>query len=225
MPFYDSWLENRLIYGLAQVIFAPGHKSMLGVIFRATFPDSRGWVLDLGCGPRPVTPEPRGVLVGLDVNPGYLKAYTGGFLDDDPSRVGRKPIPKRRMGFQVRAEKLPFRPAVFDEIRSTSFFHHLDDASVRKTLFEMDRCLKPGGRIVVFDAVWPNPKYSRPLAWLTFALDRGRYIRTEESFRHLLEGTEGGAWTFDRVTYTYTGMEYLRGVFRKGRRRKLGRRP
>jgi SAM-dependent methyltransferase len=225
MPFYDAWLDGPFGYRIVQNIFAPGFKNFLKEPFRWAFCESKGWVLDVGCGPRPITPE-RGVfLVGVDLNQNYLKKYTGGELDKDVSRVGRPPEPRRRMGFQTTAEKLPFRDQVFDEVRTTNFFHHLDDSVARRTLLEMRRCLKPGGRWVIIDAVLPLNGWARPLAWLTLRLDRGRHMRTEESFRRMLSTNLTEKWVFRRVAYTYTGLECLLATSRKARSLPTAGRP
>ena len=221
MPFYEKLLENQLVYRLAQSILVPGSRRLLKEPFDRLFRKSSGWILDVGCGPRPITPDPKGTLVGVDINPNYLRTYTGGFLDQNPRRVGNRSFPKRRLAYQVSADALPFRNDVFDEIRNTSFFHHMDDVSSRKTLSEMNRCLKPGKRIIVIDAVWPRSKWLRPIAWATLSLDRGFHVRSESQFRGLLTGALPGLWSFQRVTYTYTGMEYLIAIYRKRSHRSI----
>jgi SAM-dependent methyltransferase len=223
MPFYDAWIDGQFSYRLVQNIFAPGYMRLLREPLEQVFADSKGWVLDVGCGPRPITPEPRGVMVGVDLNPAYLKTYTGGVLDHDASCIGRPPPPGRRMGFQTTAEKLPFRNNVFEEVRTTYFFHHLDDPAACRTLLEMKRCLMPGGRLAIMDMVWPSNPWTRPLAWLTLRLDRGCHVRTEASMRRLLRDVLPGEWTFRRITHTYIGTESLIALSRKAASRKAVR--
>jgi SAM-dependent methyltransferase len=150
-------------------------------------------------------------MVGLDPNEAYIRAYTGGSVDRDS---GVLEVPgRKRLGFVGWAERMPFGDGVFDEIRTTSFFHHLPDPAVRETLREMRRCLRPGGRFVIFEDVWPRNGWTRPLAWLTRRFDRGTHMRHERQLVDLFESACPGPWRWSRHTYTYTGLEFLRMIY------------
>jgi SAM-dependent methyltransferase len=157
------------------------------------------------------------VITGVDIDAGYIRSYTGGNLDTDPRPPFQKDPTHRRFGYVADAQRLPFPNDVFDLVRAIGFFHHLNDSASRAALLEMYRCLKPGKRIVIFDAVWPRSNWCRPLAWATFSLDRGAHIRREADFRRFLTEILPGPWSFQRITYTYTGMECLVAVFNKSR--------
>ncbi len=212
-----SWVYRLIgiswVYKFITMLLTIGSEHLLYGIRLKLFEKTHGFVLDVGCGPRMRTPVPRGVVVGVDVNPSYLQAYTGGFVDKDPEEPFRQPPPSRRYGYLADAQSLPFRDHCFDEIRATAFFHHLDEAAVRNSLIEMRRCLRPGGRFVFFDAVWPKRGWIRPLAWLTLRFDRGRHMRTEEQLCFLLTDTLQEKWCFRRMTYSYTGLECIWAVF------------
>jgi ubiquinone/menaquinone biosynthesis C-methylase UbiE len=168
-------------------------------------------VLDMGCGPDPISPEPSGILVGVDINESYIRQYTHGFVDTDPDLIFHPPEGRKRLGYVVRPEdeKLPFKDGSFDEVRTSSFFHHLTDEEAIHSIQEMVRCTQSGGRLVMFDAVWPRIAWTRPLAYLILKYDRGRHMRTEEQFVGLFQKACPGHWEWERRTYTYTGMELI----------------
>jgi SAM-dependent methyltransferase len=81
-------------------------------------------------------------------------------LDADPDvlAIARRKATEARCeiefveGFST---ELPFPPLSFDVVLSTLFFHHLSGTSKRITLAEVERVLKPGGRLHVAD--WGKP--------------------------------------------------------------------
>jgi SAM-dependent methyltransferase len=148
-------------------------------------------------------------LVGLDLNEDCVRQYTGGYVDKDPSWAVHPPAGRKRLGYVGSALQLPFSDGCFDEIRSSSFFHHLSDAQTETALKEMERCVHSGGRLVMFDAVWPKRAWTRPIAWLVGKYDRGHYFRTEEQLAALFEKSCPGEWRWERHTYTFTGLELL----------------
>jgi SAM-dependent methyltransferase len=211
----DRWLEHPGFYKFIQWAALPGEVYFLRAMHRRLFAGSRGYVLDVGCGPRPTHPPSSGVLIGVDSNEKYIRQFTGGILDRNPKAPFGRPGSRRPFGFLADARKLPFQSGVLNETRTVGLFHHLEGDAVRKTLKEMGRCLKPGGRLIVMDSVWPHHVWSRPLAWLTRRMDRGRFVRTEKELRLLLSAALDGPWNFHRMTYTYTGLECLWAVWVK----------
>lgn len=202
-------LEIPSVYSFATKLLTPGSNQLNPPFFKRTFDLPGACVLDVGCGPALHTPEPEGLLVGVDVNESYIRKYTGGFLDTDARKVLVPPSGRRRLGFIVSSVDLPFGDGFFDEARTCAVFHHLTDEEVGKTLLEMKRCLRPGGRIVIVDMVWPARPWARPIAWLTMRLDRGRFVRSQEKLLGICRDACPGIWKFERFTYTYTGMEFL----------------
>jgi SAM-dependent methyltransferase len=182
---------------------------MIQKVFDQAFPDSKGKVLDLGCGPKLVTPAPKGLLIGADISQAYLMEYTGGFLDKDIRLVAKPPKGRTRLGFQASVDRLPFAANSFDEARAVGFLHHLPEKVLEGALREIKRCLKPGGRVVVLEDVWPLRGWTRPLAWFIRRFDRGTYMRTQEELLSLFQKAWPGPWETSRHTYTLTGSELL----------------
>jgi SAM-dependent methyltransferase len=202
-------LEIPFVYRLSQFLLAPGINRLMKPVHQKLFSRSEGKVLDVGCGPTLTTPEPDGLLVGVDINETYLKDYTGGFLDTDPHLVLNRPLSRRRLGFAASAERLPFADESFDEARSNGLFHHLPDEIALRAFREMYRCVRSGGRIVILDAVWPLRVWTRPIAWLTRRFDRGPHVRSQEEMLRLSQNACPGDWEWERRTGTYSGLEYL----------------
>lgn len=55
--------------------------------------------------------------------------------------------------------------------------HHLDDQALRSVIYEIWRVLKPGGSLVLLDALWMSERWRSKLLW---RYDRGSYPRTAE---------------------------------------------
>ncbi|HTA77727.1 MAG TPA: methyltransferase domain-containing protein [bacterium] len=209
MKFLYQLLEIPIVYRIVSFILGPGGAYLRGKINRKVFNPPFRKALDVGCGPLPTTPEPLELLVGLDVNEDYIKQYTGGYIDTDPSLVLNPPAARRRLGYLASATQMPFADGAFDEVRSTSFFHHMSDGESEKTLKEMFRCIHSGGRLILFDAVKPKRAWTRPVSWFVAKFDRGRYFRTEQELVALFQKALPGDWHWKRYTYTFSGLEFL----------------
>ncbi|HVZ80103.1 MAG TPA: class I SAM-dependent methyltransferase [bacterium] len=208
-PGLYAILDIPWVYRLSQTLLAPGKPWMIQKVFDLAFPHSRGKVLDLGCGPKLVTPEPKGLLVGVDINEAFLRDYTGGSLDRDPRLVARPPKGRTRLGYRASVDHLPFAAHTFDEIRAVGFLHHLPDRVLEQAVKEMRRCLKPGGRVVVLEDVWPRNGWTRPMAWFIRRFDRGAHMRDQEGLLRIFTKAWPGKWETSRHTYTLTGSELL----------------
>ena len=100
-------------------------------------------VLDLGCGSgrHTVYLAKHGFSVyGLDIAPEGLK------LTRQSLRKGNVTA---RLKLGSIYERLPYRNKFFDAILSTQTLHHAGIEDIRRTIKEMERVLKPGGRIFV----------------------------------------------------------------------------
>src|SRR3989338_1942426 len=130
-------LENPLIYTLLQKILAPG--SSLNKNMESFFLNSKGPVLDVGCGPQLTTMPTAGGIVGVDINWKYVWQYfQAQAIDDFP-----------RTGIVAAAQKLPFKDNIFQESRCFGLLHHLPDEEAKCAIQEMLPCTKINGRAII----------------------------------------------------------------------------
>lgn len=80
------------------------------------------------------------------------------------------------------AEHLPFADASFDAAVSTFFFHHIDLNLKTRSLAELLRVLKPGGRAVIVDVDTPTNLFGKLCAW------SGYWLFHQEEIRENIEG-------------------------------------
>jgi len=113
-------------------------------------------VLDVGCGPGTDVFDmvdlvgPTGRLVGLDASEVMLA--------EARRRAKEFDVP---ITFEVGdVQALPFPDGTFDVCRAERLLEHVPDA--RRTLTEMVRVTRPGGRIVVFDFDWDTLMIDHP---------------------------------------------------------------
>ncbi|MEC4747751.1 methyltransferase domain-containing protein [Methylomicrobium sp. Wu6] len=130
-------------------------------------------LLDLGCGPGGDVfalagmIDPSGQITGFDNDIGMLK---------QASTAGAHDALKDRAAFiQGNAQDLPFQDNVFDGCRSERLFMHLDQPE--RTLAEMQRVTRPGGKIVVIDTDWLSLSIDTPFPATERALSEYRLAR------------------------------------------------
>jgi cyclopropane fatty-acyl-phospholipid synthase-like methyltransferase len=127
--------------------------------------------LDIGCGPGDLANyvEPRDY-VGIDVSEAYITHARRRFAAD------WHVLPAERVG-ELKDS--------FDLAVMFGVFHHLSDDQVRTTLAGLTRVLKPEGRFVLVEAVWPTHFWDLP-GYVLRKLDRGNYVRSEAQWCRLL---------------------------------------
>lgn len=205
-----KFLDFPAAYSIAQKLLAPGSALLLQKEYRICFSDSKGVVLDVGCGPLLSTPTPNGIIVGGDVNIRYIRQYANPDEYQTISEKCEREYQCVRLGVVCKAESLPFYDSIFDETRSSGLLHHLPTENALCMIKEMVRCTRPLGKVIIFDNVWPKNPICRPLAWLTRRYDRGQCVRTEEQLLNLVYTAYPENWQHRRITYTFTGLE---GIF------------
>jgi ubiquinone/menaquinone biosynthesis C-methylase UbiE len=113
-------------------------------------------VLDLGCGTATLTlllkqREPAAEIFGLDGDREMLR------IAKAKARVGRQEV----RFVQAMSFDLPFADRSFDRIVSSLLFHHLTRESKRRTLREVWRVLRPGGKLDIVDFGRPENRAMR----------------------------------------------------------------
>jgi len=114
----------------------------------------RGSGLDVGCGTGALAARLAAAgyeMVGVDPSEGMLA-------------VLRERAPAVR-AVTAAGTSLPFADGSFDVVISVAVMHHIaDPGDVRRTLAEMVRVARPGGRVVVWDHNPRNPYWGRLMA-------------------------------------------------------------
>jgi SAM-dependent methyltransferase len=209
-------LEVPFFYNLVQFCLGPGAKRIEARVDAQLFGKSSGLVLDVGCGPKLRTTLPAAAkVVGIDVNPQYVRSYADGVIDTSCDTKELRQSSRHRFGYVCSAGALPFPDQVFDEAMSRAVFHHFPPELVKSALREMTRCVKPGGRVTLMDCVWPRRPLLRPLAWLMMRFDRGEWVRTEEELLSLAQSVQPNGWNRIRFTSAYLGQEMVVLTWRK----------
>ena len=186
-------LERPRIYRLAQLLLAPGaEKTFIQKIKQllTQLPPAHR-ILDVGCGPSSWLWRVGLHPVGLDLSLVYTLTFS---QKAGPAVTGS-------------AAALPFFDNSFDSVWSIGLLHHLPDDVACQAVSEMVRICRPGGYIVIFDAVLPEPAWQRPVAQIIRKLDRGRFMRTQLNLESILLEHEG--WICERFSYSLTGLEGL----------------
>jgi ubiquinone/menaquinone biosynthesis C-methylase UbiE len=83
------------------------------------------------------------------------------------------------------ATSMPIRDGCADVVICKSVTHHLTDLQLDRALDESRRILRPGGHMVLFDAVWNRKRLAGRALW---RLDRGSYPRPETELREKFVG-------------------------------------
>ena len=130
---------------------------------------------------------PRGCLVDIGGGTGLSDALSAGrryiCIDLDLDKL-RRYRARRSGGLAVRANATacPFPDATFDAVLCAKVVHHLDDAALAAMLAEALRLLRPGGTLILADAV----RSRRWLPRLMWRLDRGSFPRTAVEIQRVL---------------------------------------
>jgi ubiquinone/menaquinone biosynthesis C-methylase UbiE len=103
--------------------------------------------LDVGCGTGILVLEaekrvgPDGTLVGIDVEPAMIEQARKRADKADSSAT-----------FTVASvDQVPYPENTFDVVFSTLMYHHLTETQRSAAFVELDRLIKPGGRLIVVD--------------------------------------------------------------------------
>ena len=138
----------------------------------------KGRALDVGCGTGVLARRLADVgyeVVGADPSEGMLDV-----LRAHDARVD---------AVVASGTALPFPDASFDVVLTVATLHHIaDPADVRRTLGEMVRVVRPGGRVLVWDHNPRNPYWGRLMARVPQDTGDERLIGEEEVLAGLRAG-------------------------------------
>jgi ubiquinone/menaquinone biosynthesis C-methylase UbiE len=157
-----------------------------------------------------IAPEPGLELLDVPCGTGTLFdicspcTYTGADIDKERVLKAQNRCTPGKF-FVSDASKLPFAEKAFDLILAAGLFHHVDDECAMEILFEFSRVLKPTGRIIIFEAIWPRHCYNI-VGYLARKIDQGKFVRYCEEYENLFKKH------FDIKTRYFPsrlGLEYL----------------
>jgi len=188
-------LDHPALYRATRLLLAPGAESGIGRVVEDLLRElpAPGRTLDVGCGPWSWLFSWGLNPVGIDCSSRYMSEF---------AQSGRRAV----VGS---ADVLPFSSRSFDSVWSMGLLHHLPPSAAAQTVAEMVRVCRPGGVVVLVDAVLPVSGWRRPLAYLLRRLDRGRFVRREEQLRSMLAAAIPFEKKWRRVTFSLNGMELL----------------
>ncbi|MEO5897314.1 MAG: class I SAM-dependent methyltransferase [Vicinamibacterales bacterium] len=90
----------------------------------------------------------------------------------------------RGLAVAADATACPLLDATFDRVLCAKVVHHLDDLQLQAMFAEIARVLKPGGMLILADAI----RSRRWIPRLLWYLDRGSFPRTEAEMHRALSG-------------------------------------
>jgi SAM-dependent methyltransferase len=140
---------------------------------------------------------PKGLVLELGSGGGFIK-------DVVPETITSDTLPYAGVDLVVNATRMPFKDGELRAVYMLNVFHHIPD--VRAFFRELERCLTPGGRVLIadqhrgwisepilrhahhepyrpeakdwaFDSTGPLSGANGALAWIVFTRDRGRFER------------------------------------------------
>ena len=190
---FERVLDRPWVYRLQTAVLAPGAEAAIvraiTAVVAAAPPARR--VLDVGCGPQSWLTRVNMTPLGTDLSFPYLREY---------AQQGGTAV-------AASADWLPFATGSFDAVWSVGLLHHLPLPVAAAAVAEMVRVCRAGGYVAIFDAVLPESRWRRPLAYAIRRMDRGRFMRSEAALRAVLPPRVG--WRCRRFTYARTGLEGL----------------
>lgn len=131
-------------------------------------------ILDVGCGTASILGLlPEVTYIGIDHNPDYIAKARRAFGDRGAFvTVGVADKEFRQLGS-------------FDRVLALGLLHHLDDTSCIQLMQSISECLTPTGRLITFDNSLVKGQHA--VAWVLSKVDRGRFSRSPEGYRAIIE--------------------------------------
>ena len=176
---FTRWSESYDRGILQWLLFGPSHRALIKRI-KAVAADRPIKILDIGCGTGILAAKLRDSLPlckvwGIDLN--------AEMLGQGRERWQRNAAHVQAV--QGDSEQLPFDADVFDFVTCANSFHHYPNQA--KAVAEMNRVLKPGGRLMIIDGY-----RDAPYGWLIYdvcvaAVEGEVHHASSRQFRELFE--------------------------------------
>ena len=173
MGLRSKLLEMPLVYDLLQNGLSRS-ESREWFVKQVIRPKTGQRILDIGCGTASVLNQLDGVrYTGIDHNPEYISKAREQFGDRGEF------ICTDICDMQLE------RTEQFDVVLMLRVLHHLPDDAVSEMIQMIPSILNGGGEMITLDCALADGQH--PIAWLLAKLDRGRYARSPQRYRELLE--------------------------------------
>ena len=168
-------------------------------------------VLEVGCATGTLTlaakqaAGPTGKVFGIDIIPGMIEA--------SQRKAAQANVD---ITFKLGSiDNIPFPDNHFDEVMCSFMIFHMSDETRRKGIAEIQRVLKPGGRLLVLDLALPPQPFQR---WIARKL---LGFSAEDDLRDLIPLMEASGFSdteYGRAKFRILGLSvivYLRGSARE----------
>ena len=191
---FHTVLERPAVYRVKSRLLSLGRRSVFRYLEAIAAAAPPGPVLDVACGPGEHVGAFSQPVFAVDTNRRYLEYAAR----HHAARFG-----------VMDATRMAFGGEAFALVFAVGLCHHLADDAVRAVAREMRRVVRPGGRAVIVEGVYP-PYRLHPGTWL-FRLDRGAHTRTRASITALVE-SEGfspavrnlpGSFPYHRAVFAF----------------------
>lgn len=190
----ERFLESPAGYRLSQfLLISGGNRKIRQFISDAIPHDPESSILDIGCGSQDYSHLLGGRYTGIDINPKYIDYCSENFSGE--YRV-------------MDATRLDFPDDQFDAAFNVGLCHHLTRGEIERAFEEWLRVLRPGGTLVIVDAILPLKLWNAP-GWVLRKLDRGGHVLPWPAWRDLfdeLSGEEAELSTFSAFPYDFSAM-------------------
>lgn len=171
-----SVLESPGVHNVFQrmLTFGKGTETISSAIRKFMQPQKNERVLDMGCGTGRYAHLFDCRYVGVDLNLRYLQFG-----------AHQKNMPGIHAYVQANIKDWAFKEKSFDYVLCVGVLHHLPPERVSLLLENFKKVLKPGGRAMILEPIYPENKWNVP-GQILFALDRGRFTRSRAKLDGLM---------------------------------------
>ncbi|MDA8915095.1 methyltransferase domain-containing protein [Alphaproteobacteria bacterium] len=132
-------------------------------------------ILDVGCSTGTAASQvidmKTNKYIGIDVSEEYISTANQRYPDGN--------------FIYMDARKMSFDDDSFDVVWFNGVLHHMDSQLISECLLDVQRVLKPDGRLLIAEPVFTPGMY---LSNKLLEMDRGRFIRDQDGYRALLDG-------------------------------------